>query len=148
MERDHQLILAKKERKYNRYPNRKQSLFGFLTFGVLLLQFTPSVDKEIVEMTGEWSQAYYLHLEIESDYLWTIQSCLLIHPATTKLTEIRMNGKKDRWLVFLFVCLFVWQRVRLTYCIFFVLKLHSVRKLSENHTNCELIVNVDESRNL
>ena len=53
MERDHQLILAKKERKYNRYPNRKQSLFGFLTFGVLLLQFTPSVDKEIVEMTGE-----------------------------------------------------------------------------------------------
>ena len=115
-------------------------LFGFLTFGVLLLQFTPSVDKEIVEMTGEWSQAYYLHLEIESDYLWTIQSCLLIHPATTKLTEIRMNGKKDRWLVFLFVCLFVWQRVRLTYCIFFVLKLHSVRKLSENHTNCELIV--------
>lgn len=28
-------------------------VFGFLTFGVLLLQFTPSVDKEIVEMTGE-----------------------------------------------------------------------------------------------
>ena len=78
MERDHQLILAKKERKYNRYPNRKLSLFGFLTFGVLLLQFTPSVDKEIVEMTEEWSQAYYLHLEIESDYLWTIQSYLFI----------------------------------------------------------------------
>ena len=72
MERDHQLILTKKERKYNRYPNRKLSLFGFLTFGVLLLQFTPSVDKEIVEMTGERSQAYCLHLEIESDYLWTI----------------------------------------------------------------------------
>lgn len=53
-------------------------VFGFLTFGVLLLQFTPSVDKEIVEMTGEWSQAYCLHLEIESDYLWTIQSCLFI----------------------------------------------------------------------
>ena len=53
MERDHQLILTKKERKYNRYPNRKLSLFGLLTFGVLLLQFTPSVDKEIVEMTGE-----------------------------------------------------------------------------------------------
>ena len=78
MERDHQLILAKKERKYNRYPNRKLSLFGFLIFWVLLLQFTPSVDKEIVEMTGEWSQAYCLHLEIESDYLWTIQSCLFI----------------------------------------------------------------------
>ena len=53
MERDYQLILAKKERKYNRYLNRKQSLFGFLIFGVLLLQFTLSVDKEIVEMTGE-----------------------------------------------------------------------------------------------
>ena len=53
MERDHQLILTKKERKYNCYPNRKLPLFGFLTFGVLLLQFTPSVDKEIVEMTGE-----------------------------------------------------------------------------------------------
>ena len=78
MERDHQLILAKKERKYNRYPNRKLSPFGFVTFGVLLLQFTPSVDKEIVEMTGEWSQAYCLHLEIESDYLWTIQYCLFI----------------------------------------------------------------------
>ena len=136
MERDHQLILAKKEWKYNRYPNRKLSLFGFLIFGVLLLQFTSSVDKEIGEMTEEWFQAYHLHLEIESDYLWTIQSCLLIHPATTQLTEIRMNRKKDRWLVLFFV----WQRVRLTYCIFLVLKLHSVRKLSENHTNCELIV--------
>lgn len=126
MERNQLPILVERERKYNRYSNRKLSFFGFF----ILACYFYGLDYLWLRKVLKWCQARNWEHLFMNPFLSLGTFC-------THKTDFENNDEREPGSL---TC-FVLQRVHLTYCIFLRFKIiFSARPIPENKPNCKLII--------